>query len=167
MERQEVKNVALQLVREWGLINLSRSGLCARAGIPDGSFPNIMGCNFSEFVEEIRAEGAEDAPAHVNKRRANPALRKLHILAMAVEVSKTRGYNRITRDEVAKAAGVSMGLVTRYFGTMVQLRRAIIRYAIQKEIPEIVFQGIACGDDNARKAPQALKTRAAELLANL
>lgn len=165
MKREHVKQTALTMVEEAGLINLSRSALCARAGIPDGSFPHVMGCNFSEFVEELR--GLRPDPAHVvTKNRANPALRKDQILSVAVTQAEEVGYTKITRDGVAEGAGVSMGLVTRYFGTMKQLKRDVIRYAIRNDIAEIIAQGLANGDDHAREAPAELKAKAATLLAN-
>ena len=166
MRRDEVKKVAVDMVKAKGLVNLSRSELCERAGIPDGSFPHVMGCNFSDFVEELKGEHIVEQAHTVSKRRANPALRKSHILAVATEMAKTVGYNKITRDKIAEAAGVSMGLVTRYFGTMAQLRRSIMRTAIHEHIPEIIAQGIANGDDHAKKAPAELKAEAATILSN-
>lgn len=165
-QREEIKEVAVCMVRGQGLINLSRRELCERAGIPDGSFPHIMGCNFAEFVEELKLEGIEEIPHAVSKTRANPALRKDHILTVAVGMAKTEGYNKITRDKIAEGAGVSMGLVTRYFGTMNQLKTAIMRRAIKQGIAEIIAQGLANGDDHAKKAPAELKAEAATLLAN-
>lgn len=165
MKREHVKKTAVAMVKEAGLINLSRRQLCERAGIPDGSFPHVMGCNFAEFVEELRVDGIEAAAYPVSKTRANPALRKGHILVVAVAMAKDVGYHKITRDAVAEAAGVSMGLVTRYFGTMTQLRRDIVRYAIREQVPEIIAQALANGDDHARKAPEELKMRAKAILA--
>lgn len=165
-QREQVKEVAVCMVRGSGLINLSRRELCERAGIPDGSFPHIMGCNFAEFVEELKLEGIEEIPHAVSKTRANPALRKDHILTVAVGMAKTEGYNKITRDKIAESAGVSMGLVTRYFGTMNQLKTAVMRRAIKQGIAEIIAQGLANGDDHAKKAPAELKAEAATLLAN-
>lgn len=165
MKRERVKQTAIDMVEEAGLINLSRSALCARAGIPDGSFPHVMGCNFSEFVEELRDLCA--GPQHVvTKNRANPALRKDQILNVAVTMATAVGYNKVTRDAVAEGAGVSMGLVTRYFGTMKNLRRDIMRFAIRNEVAEIIAQGLVNGDDHARKAPAELKAQAAALLAH-
>ena len=69
MKREKVKQTAIDMVEEAGLINLSRSALCARAGIPDGSFPHVMGCNFSEFVEELR--GICPDPAHVVSQKSS------------------------------------------------------------------------------------------------
>lgn len=166
MNRQQVKETAIAMVKKAGLINLSRRKLCESAGIPDGSFPHIMGCNFADFVEELRKEGISTPDVPVSKSRANPALRKDQILTVAIEMAKEQGYHKITRDAVAECAGVSMGLVTRYFGTMKQLKTAVMRTAVKQGIPEIVAQGLANGDDHAKKAPAELKAEAATLLAN-
>lgn len=166
MNREQVKQTAIAMVQEAGLINLSRRDLCTRAGIPDGSFPHVMGCNFADFVSELKAEGRDGAAYPVSKSRANPALRKDQILTVAIEMAKEQGYHKITRDAVAECAGVSMGLVTRYFGTMKQLKTAVMRTAVKQGIPEIVAQGLANGDDHAKKAPAELKAEAARLLAN-
>jgi DNA-binding transcriptional regulator YbjK len=165
-QRHEVKEVAVVMIKDEGLINLSRRELCRRAGIPDGSFPHVMGCNFSEFVEELKLDNIETTKHPVIKTRTNPALRKQYILAVAVEMAIANGYNKITRDKIAEAAGVSMGLVSRYFGTMQQLRRFIIRTAIHEHIPEIIAQGLANGDDHAKKAPDDLKAKAINLISN-
>ncbi len=166
MKREEVKEVAVCMVKGEGLINLSRRELCKRAGIPDGSFPHVMGCNFSDFVEELKLENIQEIAHSVSKTRANPELRKDHILNVAVKMAKASGYNKITRDKVAEGAGVSMGLVTRYFGTMGQLKNAIMRRAVKQGVAEIIAQGLANGDDHAKRAPAELKAEAATLLAN-
>ncbi len=166
MERITVLNKARELVKSGGLINLSRRDLCEAAGIPDGSFPHVMGCNFAEFVDQLRAEGIQEDAHTVNKSRANPELRRDQILGVALEQAKTVGYHKVTRDSIAEGAGVSMGLVTRYFGTMVQLKRAVMRAAIARSVPEVVAQGLANGDPQARKASPELKALAANLLAN-
>lgn len=167
MNREKVKLAAIAISKQVGLINLSRRELCDSAGIPDGSFPHVMGCNFADFVEELREEGIETPNVPVSKSRANPGLRRDHILNVAIEMAKVKGYHKITRDGVADSAGVSMGLVTRYFGTMNQLRKAVMRSAVKQGIPEIVAQGLANGDDHAKKASAELKAQAATLLANL
>ena len=153
------------MVEEAGLINLSRSDLCERAGIPDGSFLHVMGCSFADFTEELKAEGIDETPFPVKKRRANPQLRKEHILSAAISLSKEIGYQRITRDAIAERAGVSVGLVSSYFGTMTQLKSDVMRRAVKQQILEIIAQGLAAQDDHARKAPKGLKDQAVKLLA--
>lgn len=165
MNKEQVKQKAIEMVKSDGLINLSRSGLCEAAGIPNGSFPHVMGCTFSEFVEELK-ELDQGSNSEVNKTRTDPELRKGQILSVAIELSKELGYHKVTRDGIAERAGISAGLISRYFNTMTQLKRAIIRAAIHQEIPEIVAQGIANNDDHARKAPPELKRKAIELMAN-
>lgn len=166
MKREEVKAVAIAMVAEASLINLSRRELCKRAGIPDGSFPHVMGCNFSDFVEELSNEGIEGVATAVSKTRVNPTLRKSYILQAAVALSIRNGYNKITREGVASKAKVSTGLVSRYFGTMDQLKMAVMQHAIDKSIAVIIAQGLGCSDCIARSAPVELKAKAAKLLAN-
>ncbi len=167
--KNKIKEAALDMINEVGLINLSRSELCKRVDIPDGSWPHVMGCTFSEFIQELKnviPELTVSDLQQVNRNRADPALRKNQILNVALTLSIKKGYHKITREDIAKEAGVSPGLVSRYFNTMVQLRRAIIRAAINQNIPEIIAQGIANGDENAKKAPSELKRKAIELITN-
>lgn len=127
MKRDHVKNVAVNMVIKSGLINLSRKDLCNAAGIPDGSFQHVMGCTFSDFIKELKNENVSNSEHAVVKTRIHPELRKDQILNVAVEIAKRIGYEKITREEIAVQAGVSMGSVTRYFGTMKKLRRTIKR----------------------------------------
>lgn len=160
MTKGDLLTLAKAMARETGLINLSRQALCDRAGIAPGSFSYYAGCTFNEFVAEIRDGLEPHALYPVTKARANPELRKGSILDAAVELSKSHGYANISRQQIADRAGVSTGLVTKYFGTMQQMRRAIMRAAITREIPEIVAQGMACSDRHASKAPDELKNAA-------
>jgi len=166
MKREHVKSVAIEMAKRSGLINLSRRELCERAGIPDGSFPHVMGCTFTEFITELRTEGVASSNVAVNKRRVSPTLRKEHLVSVAIDLAIEGNYMRTTRDAIAERAGVSMGLVTKYFGTMQQLRNEIMRRAVVDGIPHIVAQGLAAGDKRASKAPAELKTAAAQLLVN-
>jgi hypothetical protein len=156
----DLLSLAKTMARETGLINLSRQALCDRAEIAPGSFSYYAGCTFNEFVAELKDELFDGRHIPVTKARANPELRKSSILDAAVDLSRTFGYANISRQQVADRAGVSTGLVTKYFGTMKQLRRAIIRAAIAREIPEIVAQGLACSDQHVMKAPDELKAAA-------
>ena len=166
MDKEQITLIAIEMVKKDGLINLSRRELCERAGIPDGSFPHVVGCTFSEFVESLKTLTDNIIIHPVVKSRADPTLRKDQILNVALDLAKGHGYHKITREAVAYHANVSAGLVSRYFNTMKQLRRAVMRAAIHREIPEIVAQGIANNDDHAKKAPVELKQKALELIAN-
>lgn len=160
MNREKVKLAAIDIVKQVGLINLSRRELCENVGIPDGSFPHIMGCNFANFVEELREEGIKNPDVPVSKSRANPSLRRDHILNVAIEMAKVKGYSKITRDEVADSAGVSTGLVTRYFGTMLQLKNKVVVHAIKNELLEIVAQCIVNHHPKAKSISSKLRAKA-------
>lgn len=95
-----------------------------------------------------------------HRRMNNTKEREEEILAAAVTASEVKGYQNITREDVAKLAGCSPALITARFSTMPQLRRAIMRAAVRLEVLPIILQGIAAGDPHARKAPEELKKKA-------
>lgn len=86
--------------------------------------------------------------------------RTAQILAAALKLAAKDGYNRITREAIAAAAGVSPGLVTHHMGTMVELRRSIMREAVRTECLPVIAQGLSAHDRHAGKAPHELQHRA-------
>lgn len=95
-----------------------------------------------------------------SSKRLDPKVRKEEILAVAVKRAELLGLNGLRRDDVAKEAGVANGLVSRYFSTMTQLRRAVMRDAVRREILPIIAQGLAVRDSEAMKASEELKQKA-------
>ena len=106
--------------------------------------------------------GAEQKPDYERKK---PGDRKEQLLLAAIEVSKEKGYQRITRTDVAERADVSAGLIHFYFESIDLLRRAIMDAAVEREIPEIVLQGLAVSDSAALLAPVKLRAKALALYA--
>lgn len=160
--KERVKKIALIMIEESGLINLSMRDLCKHADIPVGSFAHIMGCTFSDFIRTLNKDTKQYT---VNKSRTDPLLRKDQILNIAVDLSKKVGYHNVTRQDIAGGAGVSMGLVTNYFGTMKKLKRTVMRFAVNQGILEIIAQGLANNDPHAKKAPDELKAKAVASIA--
>ena len=93
-------------------------------------------------------------------RRMQPNDRKAQILNAAVELSIREGWGTITREKVAEAAGISAGLVTKYFISVEQLRASVMRSAIDREILIILADGVALRDDIALSAPPKLRAQA-------
>jgi len=132
MTPEIIKKTAVEMAAENGLENLTRNTLCARAGLPAGSFAHVMGRSFKAFIRELMAEGHSNVTGGpITKRRIDPALRRDHIVASALQLV-TEG-EKLTRAGVADLAGVSANTVQKYFSTMPQLRRAVIRLAKQQE----------------------------------
>lgn len=92
--------------------------------------------------------------------RLKPEDRKADILTVALRLAERDGYRNMTRDNIALAAGVSMGLINHHFGTMTKLKRTIMRAAIEKEILPIIAEGVVLKDKTALKVPDELKKRA-------
>lgn len=69
----------------------------------------------------VRKDGVERAG------RMPPAERKAMLLRHAVDIARSRGLDDVTRVTVAEAAGVTHGLVNRYFEGLPGLRNAVKR----------------------------------------
>lgn len=93
-------------------------------------------------------------------------LREERILNAAIELAEADGYQWITRDRVAERAGVSTGTVSNTFGSIVELKRAVLRAAIERRNLRIVGQGLADEHPIVMGAPEALRRETAAYLAN-
>lgn len=162
-KKQLIETAACELAEEQGALNITRAQVCARAGVPDGAFSALMEETFADLVK--RLDLPNDVP--VTRKRIDPEFRQGNILDIAIRLAKTKGYNQITRDDVAAAANVSPALVTHYFTTIGRLRRAVLREAVNRGVLEIVAQGLACEDPIAVGAPRELRHSAALLIARL
>lgn len=94
-----------------------------------------------------------------NKRLTKDA-RRDQLMAAALLLAANTRYDRITRNQIAEAAGVVGSLVQHYFGTMPQLRRSIMRAAVDQEVLHVIAQGLVDRDPQALKAPDQLKSLA-------
>jgi len=156
-----IRQKAREIVREQGIANLTRAVVCAAAGIPEGSFNAAMGCTFEAFRDEIRKEvGIGPVGVPVSVGRLDSKLRKADLLQVALQLSSKYNYTNVTRWAVAQRAGVSPSLVSRYFNTMTQLRRDVMRHAVREGLLDIVAQGLFAKDPHALKAPRELKEKA-------
>lgn len=79
------------------------------------------------------------------------------ILAAAVAEAQAKGFHAVTRQGVAARAGVSEALVSHHMGTMVSLKRNIMRAAVRDGIVSIVAEGLASRDKQALKASEELR----------
>lgn len=100
-------------------------------------------------------------------RRVNDtAVRVEELITSALGLAAVVGYQQVTREAIAECCGVSCGTISRYFGTMTNMRRTLMRQAVTRGVVPIIAQGLAAGDQHARAADQALKSQALEYLAN-
>ncbi len=83
------------------------------------------------------------------------------VVAAALAVAR---QGMLTRDNVAAIAHCSPALVSHYFPTMPQLKRAVMREAIRIKDAKIVAFGLMNQDEQARKAPEELLVIARQML---
>ena len=96
----------------------------------------------------------------MNTTRLTPAVRRQHILDAAILLASSGNYTQITRQGIAETAGIAPTLISHHFGTMVQLRRAVMRYAVQNQHLTVIAQGLAARDKQAQKASPAIQSAA-------
>jgi AcrR family transcriptional regulator len=99
--------------------------------------------------------------------RTKPDIRKAHILEAAINLSIRIGYKSITRDAVAEMAGISSGLIGNYFPKMSHLKHAVMAFAIEHQVVEIIAQGLTVGDAHALKINDDLKQKVMQYLSQL
>ena len=90
---------------------------------------------------------------------AQVAVRDLVVLDAALDEAIAVGLNKLTRENIAKRAGVSTGTVS-HCAPMWQLKDAVVKRAVAMEILSIVAQAIVDGHPAARLAPDELRARA-------
>lgn len=98
-------------------------------------------------------------------RRADT--RKAAILLAAMTEAGKHGYDRVTREQIARRAECAPGLVSFYFGTMPQMKRSIMSEAVRTRELRIIAQGIADRHPKAMRAPLELRQAAAMTLAGV
>ncbi len=92
--------------------------------------------------------------------RLEPKDRKAQLLAVALNQAASHGYQNLKRLSIASEAGVAESLVSKYLGTMPDLKRDVMRAAIRLRRLEIIAQGLALKDRHALKAPEELRIAA-------
>ena len=100
-----------------------------------------------------------------DRTRMEPADRKAQIVAAAVSIAKSKGYQQVRWTDIATYLGISRALPCAYFKTLTQLQRAIMRYAVKHGELAVIAQGLAANDSTARKADSVLKKRALDSVA--
>lgn len=90
---------------------------------------------------------------------------KNRILAVAVRLSRQNGLMMFTRETVAEQADCSEGNVSYHFGTVGKLREAVIDYAVEHEIIEVISQARAFKHPALGRMSQELRDRVAAHIA--
>lgn len=91
---------------------------------------------------------------------------KPEILRFAVSEVERIGLAAITRDGLCQKMGIGTGNIGHHFGTMRELRNAIIEEAIKTENLKVLSEGLRLRLIVALGAPQELKEEAIKLLLN-
>ena len=110
----------------------------------------------------VAAPAAERIPSGNGSRRMTGDERRQHLIEVALHLFATNGFRGTTTKAIAQAAGVSEGIIFRYFPTKEDLYTAILNHkARQQGMDQILAtlrRTIAAEDDEGLVLQMALKT---------
>lgn len=159
------KGHALALVH--GLGHLTSKVMSEATGFYHFAVTNHFG-SIDAFRTAVKAYGVANgtmaADLEVRCPRLSPAERKVEILTEAFKQAKAHGLCEVSRASVATALGISDGLISRYFGTVLGLRDAVLAKAVTVKEVDIVADAIEL-DMNVHHVPPDLVSQAREILA--
>jgi len=93
-------------------------------------------------------------------KRNKPSLQDMILAGLRLAI--TDGYENITRDQIAEELGCAPSLIPYKMGSMADLRRHIIAYAIALDCKPVVAQGLVrlhplCMELSKERKQEALK----------
>ena len=95
------------------------------------------------------------------KYRGRNPLRKTEILDKAIELSERITYHLVNYTNLSEHSELPVPIIFHYFRSKKDLKKAIIRYAIEKEHLSLIAQGLVARDEAfLQETPLHLKTRA-------
>lgn len=106
----------------------------------------------------------EQKTTSINRQVLAAQVTKEHVLISAITLAETCGFQALTRKKVAIAGGVSEASVSKYFHTMNQMRRSVVRAAIMRGNLVVIAQALAIKDPTALKLSDEIKQKAAQTL---
>lgn len=161
----EIFDAAVAVAKRVGFRNITRKALAEHLG------KSVPWVQQHASIAELRQQ-LEDRAVELSLSPGDPAQaprsfggvwsqqRKAAILAAGVDLAERDGLMQMRRDAIAQRAGVAGGTVNTYFGTLAELRSAVVAEAIRLERWPVVLMGHSHGfnvpDDARRKAAQAI-----------
>ncbi len=91
--------------------------------------------------------------------------RKAEILQHATRLSRAKHYRGVTREAVARSAGISEGIISHHFGTMAKLKDAVVKQAVEVKDLKIIAQAIVEKHRLVARIPRTLRQDALNTLA--
>lgn len=154
----------VELSKRIGLINVGKPEICKELGISINAFSKTFGCSFSEYFTKLKEQVEDPGPTKATRKRNDSELRKDTLLVAAVKMAEEVGFENINRIAIAEREGVSAALISKYFGTLEQLKNDVMRRAVKTENLKLIAQGLCAKNRHAMRASEELKTRALKTL---
>jgi AcrR family transcriptional regulator len=107
-------------------------------------------------ARESRAKKAPRGPEHAGRSRLEVDERRAQLLALGLTIFSERAYDDVAIDDIARAAGVSKGLLYHYFPTKRDFYVAALREAAQALIGQTI--GADTGGKEGERLRRGLMT---------
>lgn len=159
-----IYNAARAIAQREGYLRVTRPALAEESGLNFYAIKNH--CRISELHKALKEDGFPPGEPHRNDPQQGEDTKR-RILQAAVKLAELDGYQWLTRKAVADQAGLaqSASLVSHYFGSMVGLKRAVLRHAVEHRLLPIVAQGLADQHPIVTSASADLRAATAAYLA--
>jgi len=93
----------------------------------------------------------------MSREKLTQEQRKKQILETAIRIAEEKGYQNITRQEIAQSIGIAPSYVNFYFNTARVMRDAVLTEAIRIENLRIVAQASLTKDTSWEISPELRK----------
>ena len=87
--------------------------------------------------------------------------RTADLLTVGLRLAAASGWRTLTREAIARAAGVSPALVSARLGTADAMRRSVMRAAVRERVVRVVAEGLVARHPAALRADGELRALAA------
>lgn len=155
-KKQEILDIAHRMAACADAIdNLTLESISKDCGFSKSTVRNVIGS-----INDFRKQYNLPALGKIKLKKSRDTRRDSILTAAMVVARRPGGWSKLTRDDIAIEAGCTNGLVSKYFGTMVEFRRTIMRTAIAQKDLKILGQALACEYPYAFKASPDLRKEA-------
>ena len=92
-------------------------------------------------------------------QRLSKKLRESQLIQAALLAASKTNIDSVTKQQIADLAGVTHGLVREYLGNMGDVRRTIVREAINQEALPVIINALSTGRARMQVLPPQLRAK--------
>lgn len=152
----EIRAAAVKVAQEVGYLNVTRELVCRELERSQSwlqyraAFSEIK-AYLAKYAEDFDLEPGDSCGSRAKYSGAFAEQNRQNIFDAAFKMATEKGFESFSRNAVAKEAGVAAGVVNLRWGTMLELKNAIVREAIRLGNLGLARQAQAYGNPVAQE----------------